>query len=85
VRGGLVRRRCQRVDDVLRRPDLRIPASKINERLTVERGVLGNASEKRREVLLREPVNPVRSCSHWSIVLPDRLTLAAPGTFLGDT
>ena len=54
VRGGVVRRRSERVDDVLRRPDLRIPAPKIDERLPVERSVLGNAREQRGEVLLRK-------------------------------
>ncbi len=42
VRGGLVRRRSESVDHVLRRPNLGIPASKVNEWLPVERSVLGN-------------------------------------------
>ena len=68
VRGRLVGRRSERFDHVLRRPHLRIPASKINERLTVERGVLGNAREQRREVLLRKPFEPMRALPHRPIV-----------------
>ena len=40
VRGGLVRSRSERVDHVLRRPDLGIPAPEIDERRPVERSVL---------------------------------------------
>lgn len=59
ARGGVVRRRRERVDHVRRRPDLRIPAPEVDERLPLERSVLGNASEQRREVLLRKPLEPV--------------------------
>jgi hypothetical protein len=68
VRGGLVRRRSERVDHVLGRPNLRVPAPKIDERLPVERSVLGNASEQRREVLLRKPFEPMGALPHRPIV-----------------
>jgi hypothetical protein len=68
VRGGLVRSRSERVDHVLRRPHLRIPAPKIDERLPLERRMLGNAREQRREVLLRKPFEPVRALPHRPIV-----------------
>ena len=68
MRGGLVRSRRERVDHVLRRPDLRIPAPEIDERLPVERSVLGNPSEQRSEVLLRKPFEPVRAFPHRPIV-----------------
>jgi hypothetical protein len=53
---------------VLRRPDLGIPAPKINERIAVKGSVFGDASEQRSEVLLGEPFDPVRSRSHGAIV-----------------
>ena len=69
MRGGLVRRRRERVDHVLRRPNLGIPAPKIDERLPVERRGRGNASQQRGEVLLRKTLDPIRRWSHRTIVL----------------
>jgi hypothetical protein len=53
---------------MLRRPNLRIPAPKINERLSVESSVLSDPGEQRREVLLRETLEPVRALPHGPIV-----------------
>ena len=64
MRGGVVGGRCKRVDHVLRRPDLRVPASKIDERLPLERRVLGDARQQLREVLLREPLERVGAGPH---------------------
>jgi hypothetical protein len=68
VRGGLVRRRRQGVDHMLRRPDLGVPAPKVDKRLPVESSVLGHLGEQRGEVLLREPLDAVRGRSHGAIV-----------------
>ncbi len=64
----LVRRLGERVDHVLRRPDLGVPAPEVDERLPVERGVLGDLRQERGEVLLREPVEPVGRRPHGPIV-----------------
>ena len=64
----IVRRRSERVDDVLWRPNLRVPAPEIDERLALERSVLGHAREQRGEVLLRESLEPVGTGPHWAIV-----------------
>jgi hypothetical protein len=63
-----IRRLGERVDHVLRRPDLRVPPPEIDERLPFERRVLRNARQQRREVLLREPFQPVRRRAHPPIV-----------------
>jgi hypothetical protein len=70
VRGGIVRRRSERVDHVLRRPDLGIPAPEIDEWLPVERSVLGNLGKQRGEVLLRKTLDPVRAGSHQGDRMP---------------
>ena len=64
----LVRRLGERVDHVLRRPDLGIPAPEVDERLPVERSVLGDLRQERGEVLLREPFEPVGRRPHRPIV-----------------
>ncbi len=64
----LVRRLGERVDHVLRRPDLGIPAPEVDERLPVERSVLGDLRQERGEVLLREPIEPVGRRPHRPIV-----------------
>ena len=64
----LIRRLAERVDHVLRRPDLRVPAPEVDERLPLERRVPGNLSQQRREVLLRKPFDAVRRGSHRAIV-----------------
>ena len=68
VRGGVVRGRRERVDHVLRRPHLGIPAAEVDERLPLQRGVLGDDRQQRREILLREPFERVRAGSHRAIV-----------------
>jgi hypothetical protein len=64
----LVRRLGERVDHVLRRPDLGIPAPEVDERLPVERSVLGDLRQERGEVLLREPIEPLGTRAHRPIV-----------------
>jgi hypothetical protein len=61
VRGLRVRVLGERVDHMLWRPDLGIPAPEVDERLPLERGVPGYLCEKRSEVLLWKPIQPGRS------------------------
>ncbi len=68
VRRGLVRGRSESVDDVLRRPNLRIPAPKVDDRLPPECRVPGNLSEQRSEVLLGQPFDAVWGRAHGAIV-----------------
>ena len=62
------RRRAQRLDHVLRRPDLRVPATEVNER----RPGLGcrrrNPPEQGDEVLIGEPLEAVGTRAHPVIV-----------------
>jgi hypothetical protein len=58
----------QRRDHVPRRPDLRVPAPEVDERLSFESRVPRDLREERREVLLREPIEELRSRPHRRIV-----------------
>jgi hypothetical protein len=53
---------------MLRGPNLRIPTSKINQRLPIEGSSRRNPSKQRGEVLLRKPLDAVRGRSHGAIV-----------------
>ena len=68
----LVRRLGERVDHVLRRPDLGIPAPEVDERLALERRVPRDLREQRSEVLLREPFESGEA----EVAPPDRMTRA---------
>ena len=60
----LIRRLAERVDHVLRRPDLGVPAPEVDERLSLERRVPRDLGEQRREVLLREALDSIRRRTH---------------------
>jgi hypothetical protein len=64
----LIRRLAERVDHVLRWPDLGVPAPEIDERSPLEGSVPGNLRQQRCEVLLRKPLDPVRRRSHRPIL-----------------
>jgi hypothetical protein len=66
MRAGIVRGFCERSDDVLRRPDLGIPAAEIDDRLALGRRRSGDASEQHAEVLLGQALEPVRPWPHGS-------------------
>jgi len=51
-------------DHVLRRACLGVPATEVDERLPVERRRSRDAREQRPEVLLRKPLEPLRSRPH---------------------
>jgi hypothetical protein len=68
----VVRRRRERVDDILRRPNLGIPAPEVDERLSLERGRLRNPRQQRGEVLLRKPAEAVWPPAHRAILPPRR-------------
>ena len=54
----------QRLDDVRRRPDLGIAAAEVDERRPIRRGCGGDTTEKRDEVLLRQPIQAFGSGAH---------------------
>jgi hypothetical protein len=49
IAGGL----AQALDDVVRRPDLGVSASEVDDGIALERRRLGDTREQRSEVLLR--------------------------------
>ena len=51
-----IRRLGERVDDVLGRPGLGVPAAEVDDRLTVQGRRSGDAGKERPEVLLRQPL-----------------------------
>src|SRR5581483_6231616 len=56
--------RRERVDDVLRRAELRVSPAEVDERRASPRGRLGDPAEKGDEVLLGEPLEALGSCLH---------------------
>jgi hypothetical protein len=52
------------LDDVRRRPDLRIPAAEVDERLAVRGSGRSDTLEQRHEVLLRKALQPLGTGSH---------------------
>jgi hypothetical protein len=53
---------------MLGRPDLRIPASKVDERLPTRQGCRSNPRKQGREVLIRQPPNPIRDLAHRTML-----------------
>src|SRR5207247_4166520 len=64
VQVGAAGGRGERLDDVRRRREVRVAATEVGERLAVERGRRGDPREQRREVLLRQPVESMRTRAH---------------------
>ena len=62
------RRALGGLDHVRRRPDLRVPATEVDERVALTRGFLGDAAEQLREVLLGKPLDSIRTPPHRAIV-----------------
>src|SRR5581483_9043328 len=60
VDGGPTRGLAQSLDGVQRRPDLGVAAAEVDD---VAAG-RGDAAEERGEVLLRQPLEPVRALTH---------------------
>jgi hypothetical protein len=55
---------CQCLDDVRGRPHLGIAAAEIDERRPIRCGCGGDTTEKRDEVLLRQPIQAFGSGAH---------------------
>src|SRR5439155_1975761 len=58
------RRFGERADDLLRRPDLRIPTPEVDERLSSIGCRGGDPGQQSGEVLLGQPPDPVRGLAH---------------------
>ncbi len=54
----------ERFDDVRRRPHFGVAATEVDERRTGRRSCGGDATEKRDEVLLRQPIQAFGSGAH---------------------
>jgi hypothetical protein len=50
------------------RPDLRVAATEVDERLAILCGGRSDAREQGHEVLLRQPLNPIRRLAHYAMV-----------------
>ena len=62
-------RRLESLHHMRRRPDLGVAATEVDERLALLRGCHRDTSEQRREVLLGQPLDPLRSRPHRPIVV----------------
>src|SRR5262249_18405497 len=77
--GALVRARCERVDDVLRRRQVGVAATEVDERFAARRRGGLDTREQTHEVLLGEPVEPARPL-HASRKRTGRMTPPRLGT-----
>jgi beta-glucuronidase len=76
--GSIGGRPLRRLDHVHRRPDLRVPAPEIDERLPLAPRLLRDAREQRGEVLLRKPLEPPGSRTDHARGARSRLPFAVP-------